>query len=91
MAVIIGFLGHSVDIGQMRYARRNLQLAADALGTAAPNHSNNAYVEVVPTQPQTTYFARIFSFNSVPVAASMEAPSSRVEAAAVLVPQKINA
>jgi uncharacterized membrane protein len=135
MAVIIGFLDLSVDIGQVRYARRNLQLAADAaavaaamelkscagttncsvtqaatqtncsstaatglvlslnnpacaLGTADPDHSNNAYVEVVMTQPQTTYFARIFSVNRVPLAARTEVASSLVEAAALLVPQK---
>ena len=35
MVVIIGFLGLAVDIGQLRYARRNLQLAADAAALAA--------------------------------------------------------
>ena len=35
MAVIIGFLGLGIDVGNLRYAKRKLQLAADAAATAA--------------------------------------------------------
>jgi Flp pilus assembly protein TadG len=135
MVIIVSFVGFAIDVGQMRYAKRQLQNAADAaalagatelnycggtanctalqtaaqnaitengygsstlatncgtpgsglsitvnngpcaLGskTADPHYGDTNYVEVVVTQPQPTYFARVLGLNSVSISARAEA------------------
>ncbi len=134
VSVLVSFLGLAIDVGHLRYVKRNLQAAADAaalaaaieiqscygtqncatmqtaaqnalvengltgstlvtncattavsglelmvnnpacsLGAADPNTGNGSYVEVVVSQTEPTYFARLIGWNNVPIVARAEA------------------
>jgi len=134
LAVIVGIAALAVDVGQLRYQKRNLQAAADAaalaagmeirtcgatpnctamqaaaqsaltengltgstliancgstpgtgltievndppcaLGGSDPNAGNNRYAEVVVSQRQQTYFARVLGINSMQISTRAEA------------------
>ncbi len=152
MAAILGFLALAIDVGQLRYTKRQLQMQADAaaiagalelgacagtancsalqsaaqgaltengvstsslvtncgtpsatgvtlsvnngpcaLGSTDPNQGNPAFVEVVLTKQQPTYFAKVLGFNNVPIAARAEAARSTGPCMIALDPSGANA
>jgi uncharacterized membrane protein len=134
LIVIVGFIALAVDVGHLRYVKRQLQTAADAAalagaleiiqcngaavcsamqsaaqsslvengltgstvvincattvvsgleltinngpcshGSQDPNSGNPNYVEILLTQPQTTYFAKVLGISSTPMTVRSEA------------------
>jgi len=66
MPVLLGFMGFGIDMGYMRYMRRQVQMAADAAALAAGNESESCVGISNCALYQTTARAAVSTDNSFP-------------------------
>jgi Flp pilus assembly protein TadG len=66
MPVLLGFLGFGIDMGYMRYTRRQVQMAADAAALAAANEAESCMGTTNCALYETTAKAAVATDNSFP-------------------------